>query len=251
MRNNDSMKYLHEQEKENLKRLLSLNGKARGKELETILDTFLASEEHQSVEDLQERLKSRGLKFDRETVQDALDVFLSYGFAQTEHFQEDEPSYEHRHLGRHHDHLICTRCGKVEEFLSPPLEDLQVGVARGHGFVPLYHRTDIYGLCAACARERGTAVPLSEAQKGEHMIVCGFEGGEEFKRRLMDMGICEGTEIEVLGDGGGPVVLACRGSRMALGRGMSEKIMVTPRAVSKHRSRKRWRGRLFNQHLKK
>ena len=174
------------------------------------------------------RLKSRGLDYDLEFIQEALDLFCRYGFAQTKCFNGHMTLYEHRHLGQHHDHLICTRCGRVEEFINPIIEQLQSAAARDKGFVPLDHRMDIYGLCQDCAMSRGRAVPLSEAEKGEHMVVCGHVGGEELQRRLTDMGLCNGAEIEILGSGHGPVVVACRGSRLALGQGMCDKVMVTP-----------------------
>ncbi len=193
-----------------------------------VLDTFLAAETHQTVEEVQRRLKARGLNFDRAYVQDALELFCLYGFAQAKTFNGNDTWYEHRHLGQHHDHLICTRCRKVEEFINPQIEVLQECAAREKGFVPLDHRMDIYGLCAECAGKRGEAIQLCEAEKGERLVICGHKGGDELQRRLTDMGLNNGAEIEVLSKGSGPVVVACRGCRLALGRGMTQKVMVTP-----------------------
>ena len=64
------MKQLHQQEKTNLERILSQNGRGRSHDLMAVLDTFLAAETHQTVEEVQRRLKARGLNFDRVYVQE-------------------------------------------------------------------------------------------------------------------------------------------------------------------------------------
>ena len=222
------MYYLHQNEKNNLAKILDQNGYESSQDLVAVLDTFLASEKHQSMAELQRRLKNRGLNFTPEFVQQALDLFCHYGFAQRRDFEGIEPKYEHRHLGQHHDHLICTRCGRVEEFVNPTIETLQSAAARDKGFIPLEHHLDIYGLCAECTRDRGEAVPLCQAEKGECLVVCGHSGGSELQRRLTDMGLRQGAQVEVLSNSNGPVVVACGGARLALGRGMSEKVLVSP-----------------------
>jgi Fur family ferric uptake transcriptional regulator len=231
------MKHLHQREKEELERLLTQNGHRRAKDVVTVLDAFLKSEDHQSADDLHKRLKKQDKNYDFTFVQEALELFCRYGFAQAKEFKDKTTLYEHRHLGRHHDHLICTRCGQVEEFVNPKIEELQVTAARKKGFVPLEHRMDIYGLCPACAHEPDRPVPLSQAEPGECLVVCGHTGGDDLQRRLTDMGLNPGVEVEVLGGNGGPLVVACRGSRLALGRGMCEKVMV--KSAPAHRGRKK------------
>jgi Fur family ferric uptake transcriptional regulator len=222
------MKRLHEKEKQELSRLLAQSNPRRADDMVDILDAFLENEDHQSARDLHQRLKARGRPYDPETVQEALDLFCRYGLAQAKQFNGDQTRYEHKHVGMHHDHLICIRCGRVEEFVNPVIEDLQTAAARKKGFLPLDHRMDVYGLCAECTNARGQAIPLCDAEKGERVLVMDHEGGEVIQRRLEDMGLNRGEEVEVLSNGSGPVVVACRGARLALGRGMSEKVRVRP-----------------------
>ncbi|MDY6850902.1 MAG: transcriptional repressor [Thermodesulfobacteriota bacterium] len=219
---------LHEREKIELKRILTQRGHENSEDILAILDTFLAGEEHVTEKQLIRRLKTRGLNLDPVLVHTALELFCRYGFASLKKFDDQEPQYEHRHLGHHHDHIICTRCGRVEEFANPEMEELQDRIARKKGFVPLQHRMEIYGLCPECAKSRRPVAPLYETETGEKVIVIGHTGRERLSRRLMDMGMTKGAELEVLSRNGGPVVVSCRGSRLALGRGMSEKILVTP-----------------------
>lgn len=60
--------------------------------------------------------------------------------------------------GEHHDHLLCRRCGQVEEFLDPGIESLQQEVARRRGFELVEHRLAMFGVCRAC-REAVPDVP--------------------------------------------------------------------------------------------
>ncbi|MEW5725833.1 MAG: transcriptional repressor [Thermodesulfobacteriota bacterium] len=233
------MKHLHSREKTELKKILSQNGFAGGPDLLDVLDTFLAQEEHQKAADLHRRLKARGIQCDLGFVEEALELFCRYGFAQAKEFKGQDTLYEHRHLGQHHDHLVCIRCGKVEEFVNPLIEDLQVGAAKDKGFVPLDHRLEVYGLCEDCARRPGEELRLCDAEEGERLLVCGHRGGGELDRRLHDMGLTDGAELEVISAAGGPVVVACRGSRLALGQGMSEKILVVPKHGDEDRSQPR------------
>ena len=218
----------HQKEKKELQKILAQYGQGGDEDLLAILDCFLSTEQHLSDEELQRRLKLRGLNYELEAVRSALEAFCHLGFAQSKQFGDRPKVYEHKHLGQHHDHLICTKCGRVEEFVDARIEGLQNMAAQEKGFVPLDHRLDIYGLCHQCAKERPGTCQLCHAREGEHLVVCGFSGGAELERRLIEMGLNPGAEIEVLGSNGGPLVVACRGSRLALGRGLSEKVLVAP-----------------------
>lgn len=221
------MQGIHEREKAELKRIITQMGYPRNEDILTILDTFLASEDHMTEAQILRKLRNRGLDYDEKTVGDALDLFCRYGFAQKKEFQDREPVYEHFHLGQHHDHMICTRCGRVEEFVNPEMEELQVRIAREKGFLPLQHRMEIYGLCPGCARDQAPSRPLSQTETGERVVVVGHGGGAEMARRLNEMGVTQGVELEVMNRNAGPVLVSCRGCRLALGRGMSDKILVT------------------------
>ena len=50
----------------------------------------------------------------------------------------------------HHDHIVCTKCGRVEEFIDDVIEQRQLLAAKNHGFTVSDHSLYIYGLCASC-----------------------------------------------------------------------------------------------------
>lgn len=69
--------------------------------------------------------------------------------------------------------------------------------------------------------------PLNLCAAGETVRIEGFHGGGEARRRLHSMGLIPGDEIEIISTQKGPVVIRCRGARLALGQGLANKVMVT------------------------
>jgi len=150
------------------------------------------------------------------------------GFAQRKQFEGQPIRYEHRHLGRHHDHLICTKCGRIVEFANDELELLQMRIAAQHGFHMLQHRMEIYGLCDQCLAQRHPLMPLAMAKAGERVVVREMMGGRQARNRLSDMGLRPGDLIEIVNnDGTGQIILGRDCTRLAIGRGIAQKIMVS------------------------
>jgi Fe2+ transport system protein FeoA len=72
-------------------------------------------------------------------------------------------------------------------------------------------------------------MPLSMASPGQEVRLVGIRGGWGIRRRLADMGLTPGENVWVVQSGpSGPLLIAVRDSRLALGRGMAHKIMVEP-----------------------
>jgi len=193
-----------------------------------ILEVFLSTENHLTAAELTRTLNEKGISLSEGFVAENLKLYSRYGFAQEEQFTDQVPRYEHRHLGRHHDHLICVRCGTILEFYSPEIEALQTEVARRMGFHDLQHRMEIYGLCSNCLRKREPAIPLTMASPGERVRIMGFMGGKGLERRLTSMGLNRGADVEVIKSSGpGPLIVAARETRIAIGYGMAKHILVS------------------------
>ena len=72
-------------------------------------------------------------------------------------------------------------------------------------------------------------MPLSMVSPGQEVRLVGVRGGWGIRRRLADMGLTPGEKVWVVQSGpSGPLLIAVRDSRLALGRGMAHKIMVEP-----------------------
>ncbi len=218
---------LHEEERRQFERLLRQQGINRLGDRLAVLEAFLASEEHQSAAQVGRRLTEQDHPLDDALVTETLNMLTRFGLASCRRFDNQPDLYEHRHLGEHHDHLICTKCGAITEFHHPELEELKQKAAAEHGFHHLSHRLQIYGLCDKCRQQRTPTLPLTLASPGEKVRVERLAGGEQAKAHLADLGINLGSELEVISTQGGPMVVAMGGTRLALGQGVAAKVQVS------------------------
>ena len=227
--NGCQMKQLHIQEKEQFKKLFKQENIDNFEDRLKILEVFLQIEKHVTVEEIAQQLGKDGCKMESGFVKETLELMCRFGFANKSRFDNGVVLYEHRHLGQHHDHMICTKCKKILEFEEDQIEQLQIKIAAAYGFHMLQHKLEIYGICAACLKERIRGLPLILAKPGERLVIKEITGGAGAKMRLMTMGLRRGDKIEVITNNGhGQLAIAADLKRYVLGRGLAEKITVEP-----------------------
>ena len=117
---------------------------------EAVAAAVFFSDEHLSVGDIERLLSERGELVGRATVYRTLELLGKAGLVQERDFGEKFKRYEPRVDQRHHEHLICTGCGRVVEFSSDRLERMNALIAEQHGFHHHHHRLAIYGVCRSC-----------------------------------------------------------------------------------------------------
>ncbi|HEY8463954.1 MAG TPA: Fur family transcriptional regulator [Bacillota bacterium] len=115
-----------------------------------ILNSFLATETHFSVEELYDRIKRNYPEIGQTTVYRTLKLLTDCGLANELKFTNSVSRYEHLFGHEHHDHLICTECGKVIEVRDEEIEVLQKELAQKHHFLVTAHRMELYGQCQDC-----------------------------------------------------------------------------------------------------
>ena len=101
---------------------------------------------HVRAEDVYKMLLENGEEIGLATVYRVLTQFESAGLVCRHNFEGGQSIFE-IDCGRHHDHLVCTKCGKIVEFVDQIIEKRQSAVARRHGFTIQNHSLVIYGLC--------------------------------------------------------------------------------------------------------
>jgi len=72
------------------------------------------------------------------------------------------------------------------------------------------------------------ARPLSSARRGQRVRLVSIKAGHRLSRRLAELGLTPGVVMQVIHKNGGPLLIAVRGTRLALGRGVADKIQVVP-----------------------
>ncbi len=120
-----------------------------------IADTVLETDRHLSAEDVAQELKSRGASAGTATVYRTLEVLVRSGLVVERDFGEGFKRYEASRGVPHHEHLLCTVCGRVTEFRDERLERMTTLLAEAHDFSRQRHRLVIYGLCGECRRGPG------------------------------------------------------------------------------------------------
>jgi len=128
------------------------SGLRRTAQRDLILEIFLRTEEHLSSEDLYWLVQKKDSNVGHTTVYRTLKLLTEAGLAREVRFGDGKTYYEHHYNREHHDHMICTECGKVVEFFSPEIEELQVAMAEKYGFRPTHHSLRILGLCEECQK---------------------------------------------------------------------------------------------------
>ena len=221
------MKPIHNREKDQFKKLFKQEHIDSFEDRIKILEVFLQTERHVTPSELVQLLYDKGHEFEPRFVQNTLNLMCRYGFANKNSFNNGQVRYEHRHLGQHHDHMICTKCKKIIEFEENQLETLQLQIAEAYGFHMLQHKMEIYGICSDCLKERSQVIPLVMAKQGERLHIKDIIGGSGGRMRLLTMGLRLGDEIEVITNNNkGQLVIAADYKRYVLGRGLAEKILV-------------------------
>ena len=112
-----------------------------------ILELFEKSDvRHLSAEDIYKLLVREGTDTGLATVYRVLTQFEQAGLLVRHHFEGGKAVYE-LDEGKHHDHLVCLQCGRVEEFYDPEIEKRQARIARERGFAIRDHSLYLYADC--------------------------------------------------------------------------------------------------------
>lgn len=145
---------------------LQRHGLKRTGQRDQIARVFFDSAQHVSVDELYRDVKQVNPGIGYATVYRTVKLLVSCGLASESHFRDGEARYENADE-EHHDHLICTDCGRIVEFEETRIEELQTEVARRLGFELTGHRMELYGLCRDC-RKPATSRRLAEKRTPNH-----------------------------------------------------------------------------------
>ncbi len=148
------------------------------KQRELLFELIHNSHKHLNADQLYELAKARDPKINRVTVYRTLKVLKQEGLVDELdllHVEGDQHYYETR-LKREHAHVVCLRCGSVQEFFGDPIKQMKEDIESNLGFRIEIARTEIGGYCADCQSqesgqgdddaETATAAPASSSESG-------------------------------------------------------------------------------------
>jgi Fur family ferric uptake transcriptional regulator len=152
-------KYRFETERSIFLEHIQRSGLRKTSQRDLIMETFLSTEEHLTIEDLHRLVQRRDPSVGHTTVYRTLKLLTEAGLAREVRFGDNKTYFEHHHDHDHHDHMICTACGRVLEFFSEAIENLQDEMAEQVGFLPTLHSLRMWGLCSECQRSAESKAP--------------------------------------------------------------------------------------------
>jgi Fur family ferric uptake transcriptional regulator len=108
-----------------------------------------ADNHHMSAEDVYRILLESQQDIGLATVYRVLTQFESAGLVTRHNFENGYSVFE-LNEGEHHDHLVCAKCGRVDEFFDNIIETRQQEIAKAADFTITDHNLTIYGICSGC-----------------------------------------------------------------------------------------------------
>lgn len=121
-----------------------------------ILEILESSEHrHMSAEDMYKALLDSGEDIGLATVYRVLTQFEAAGLVTRHHFEGGHSVFE-LNQGTHHDHIVCVKCGRVDEFVDGEIEQRQKQIANAKGYEITDHSLYLYGICPGCRKTLNT-----------------------------------------------------------------------------------------------
>jgi Fur family ferric uptake transcriptional regulator len=145
---------------------LGRSGLKTTRQRDRIVRAFFAAGRHVSAEELYHRLQTEDRGIGLVTVYRTLKLLREAGLATGRQFGDTYTRFDPNPADRPHDHLICTRCGKIQEFEDASLHAVREKAARHLGFTVTEHKLELYGFCRECTRlARGRPVRSGRAAR--------------------------------------------------------------------------------------
>ncbi len=117
-----------------------------------ILHIFLNIDKHLTANELYRIVQKKYPVVGFATIYRTLKLFCECGLCRELKFEDGTTRYEHLYGHQHHDHLLCTKCGRFVEVVDSEIERLQEKLVKQYEFYPERHRMELYGVCKRCKR---------------------------------------------------------------------------------------------------
>lgn len=137
---------------EDLKIVLKNKGMKYTEQRAVVLQILLNIDDHLNAEEVHRIVKEKYPKqnIGIATVYRTLNFLEDVNLISSISFGTEGKKYEGNVTKEHHDHIICTSCGKIVEFFDQDIEKRQEEIANKNGFKITGHTMQIYGLCQKC-----------------------------------------------------------------------------------------------------
>jgi Fur family ferric uptake transcriptional regulator len=193
---------------------------------------------HLDAREVYERARQHDIRLSLATVYRTLNSLREAGVVRELHLDEEHHHYELDGQDGH-SHLVCLGCGRVTEVDSRAFVEAAQAIGRTSGFAIASAQVELDGYCAECQDDaqvrkrmesggvRGSSLNLGSVPSGAAVCIRALTGGRSFVSRLACLGFTPGACLRMLQNSGhGPVLVALRDTRVALGRGEASQVVV-------------------------
>jgi Fe2+ or Zn2+ uptake regulation protein/Fe2+ transport system protein FeoA len=193
---------------------------------------------HLDAREVYDRARQRDRHLSLATVYRTLSSLKEAGVVRELHLDEEHHHYE-LDVQDGHSHLVCLGCGRVIEVDSQAFAEAAQAIGQASGFTVASAQVELTGYCAACREDadarrstepkcaEGDPLTLGCVPSGGSVRVRALSGGSTFRSRLACLGFTPGASLRMLQNSGhGPVLVALRDTRVALGRGEASQVLV-------------------------
>ncbi|MCC6275888.1 MAG: transcriptional repressor [Leptospiraceae bacterium] len=113
-----------------------------------VAEKIFSVHNHFTADGLLELLRDRRDEISKATIYRIISIMVEANLLSEHDFGKEFKFYEHIVGHEHHDHIICVECGRIEEFVSEKIEELQALAAKEKGFTIKGHHLNIFGVCS-------------------------------------------------------------------------------------------------------
>ncbi|MBF0123592.1 MAG: transcriptional repressor [Candidatus Omnitrophica bacterium] len=143
---------LTEKDKQAFQDYLTQEGLKFSEQRMQILEIVLQGVKHLTANEIYKNVQKRHPGIGYATIYRTLRLLCEAGLCVELKCEDGICRYEHAADDVHHDHLICTKCGRFVEVVDPQIEKLQDKLFKDNGFLPQRHRMELYGICRQCKK---------------------------------------------------------------------------------------------------
>ncbi|NQT97389.1 MAG: transcriptional repressor [Candidatus Marinimicrobia bacterium] len=133
-----------------LRAIIKQEGLRYTQQREAVWLELQSSDSHRDAENIYFALRQKSINISRATVYRTIEILVKNNLVRKLDLGDGKNRYESKWGLTHHDHLICTKCGRIEEFFHEGIEEMQKEIAAQYNFTLTNHVHQLIGLCENC-----------------------------------------------------------------------------------------------------